>query len=223
MKLKVCGMKHVDNIKLLSELNLDYMGFIFYDKSPRHMTMPIPNLPANIKKVGVFVDDSIHRIVEKVLQFELHAIQLHGSESTTYIKELKSEIQKQLKSSTNDAHMDSIPIAIWKVFGVKTEFNFDSLVPYEGIVDAFLFDTKGAHKGGNGYSFDWKVLDAYTSSTPFILSGGIGPDSLEAIKIIQNSKLPLYAIDVNSKFEIEPGLKDIEALKEFKTHLMSEY
>ena len=110
-------------------------------------------------------------------------------------------------------------IEVWKVFSIKDEFDFEILQPYEGIVDYFLFDTKGKEKGGNGYTFDWSVLNNYPSKTPFILSGGIGLDEIEKVKEILKTDLPIYAIDVNSKFETAPGLKNIEELEIFKEKL----
>ncbi|SHJ23510.1 phosphoribosylanthranilate isomerase [Aquimarina spongiae] len=208
MKLKVCGMKYSDNIEAIASLEPDYLGFIFYDRSPRNFNAEIPVLPDSIKKVGVFVDSTISNIVEKVKQFRFKAIQLHGDESPAYCKELKSSL------SELDTTID-----LWKVFSIKDEFNFSILEPYEGIVDYFLFDTKGKEKGGNGYTFDWNVLKEYNSKTPFILSGGIGLDEIEKIQEILKTDLPIHAIDVNSKFEIEPGLKEEIVLEKFKNQL----
>ena len=208
MKLKVCGMKYSDNIEAIAALEPDYLGFIFYDRSPRNFDTEIPMLPNTIKKVGVFVDNTIPNIVEKVKQFNFRAIQLHGDESAAYCKELKSSLSE----------LDTT-VALWKVFSIKDEFDFSILEPYEGIVDYFLFDTKGKEKGGNGYTFDWNVLKTYDSETPFILSGGISLDEIEKIQEILKTDLPIHAIDVNSKFEIEPGLKDDVAVEKFKNQL----
>lgn len=208
MKLKVCGMKYPDNIKKVAALQPDYLGFIFYEKSPRNFDTEIPKTSTNIKKVGVFVDASIEFILEKIDHFNFNAIQLHGNEPSEYCKQLKMELHNRPK-----------PIKIWKVFSIKDEFDFSNLKPYEGIVDYFLFDTKGKAKGGNGYTFDWSVLNDYNSTTPFILSGGIGIDEVYKVKEILTSDLPIYAIDVNSKFEIQPGEKDIEKIKQFKKML----
>ena len=205
MKLKVCGMKYPDNIEKVAALQPDYLGFIFYEKSPRNFDTEIPKIATNIKKVGVFVDASIEFILEKIDRFNFNALQLHGNESPEYCKQLKMELNNHPK-----------PIKIWKVFSIKDEFDFDILRSYERIVDYFLFDTKGKAKGGNGYTFDWSVLNEYNSSTPFILSGGIGLDEIHKVKEILKSDLPIYAIDVNSKFEIQPGQKDIGNIKKFK-------
>lgn len=206
MKLKVCGMKYHENIKAVAALKPDYLGFIFYENSPRNFEGEISKLPSTIKKVGVFVDASIDFIVEKVKQYDFKAIQLHGNEPETYCQDLKSSLT---------GHTESVEV--WKVFSIKDEFDFDRLQPYEGIVDYFLFDTKGKEKGGNGYTFDWSVLKGYPSSTPFILSGGIGLDETEDLLSFRESPESkyLHAIDVNSKFESKPGLKKTEDLEKF--------
>ena len=202
MKLKVCGMKYQDNIKQVAALQPDYLGFIFYEKSARHFNSEnIPELDKSIKKTGVFVDESIDFVIEKINNHDLQAVQLHGKESPEYFNKLKSQ-----------------NIEIIKVFSIIDEFNFERLKPYENVCNYFLFDTKGKHPGGNGYTFDWNVLNNYPSTTPFFLSGGIGLNELENIKEFQKSDASkyCYALDVNSKFEIEPGLKSIEDLIEFK-------
>ncbi len=205
MKLKVCGMKYQENMKNVASLLPDYLGFIFYDKSPRNFNTEIPELPESIKKTGVFVDASIDFIIEKVGQHKFKAVQLHGNETAEYCKDLKSRLEHYIE-----------PVEVWKVFSIKDTFDFNRLSPYENVVDYFLFDTKGKEKGGNGYTFNWNVLKEYTSATPFILSGGIGIDEINNVKAILDTNLPIYGIDVNSKFEIQPGLKNIEELKEFK-------
>ena len=208
MKIKICGMKY--NIQEVAALQPDYLGFIFYNKSKRDFgEQRIPELPKGIKKVGVFVDADIAFAKAQIEKHHLDIIQLHGNESPEYIKELKS-------SFPNGEGWDG---ETWKVFSIKDSFDFDRLKPYEGAVDAFLFDTKGAEKGGNGYTFDWSVLKNYTSKTPFVLSGGIGLDEVEIVKEILATDLPILALDVNSRFEDEPGLKNIEELGKFKTAL----
>lgn len=207
--LKICGMKYPENMQEISTLSPEYLGFIFYEKSPRNFDGDIPNISKEIKKTGVFVDASIDFISEKCLQYDFKVIQLHGQEAPEYCTELRKKIDPS--------------IAIWKVFSVKDQFDFDRLTPYEGLVDAFLFDTKGKEKGGNGYTFDWTLLEGYNSPTPFILSGGIGLEEITAVKSFISSPWAekLIAIDVNSKFEIQPGLKDIKQLKNFKSQLFS--
>ncbi|MHA7058321.1 phosphoribosylanthranilate isomerase [Aquimarina sp. M1] len=214
MKLKVCGMKYQENIEAVAALQPDYLGFIFYEKSPRNFDTWIPQIPDSIIKTGVFVDALISFVLEKVKKYNFRAIQLHGNESAAYCKELKTRCLPALDKRSNMKQNNQIEII--KVFSIKDQFDFDILKPYEGVVDYFLFDTKGKAKGGNGYAFDWNVLQNYHAATPFILSGGIGLQETEKIKEILGTDLPLYAIDVNSKFEIEPGLKNIHDLKKFK-------
>lgn len=200
MKLKVCGMKYRDNILKVAALKPDYMGFIFYEKSLRFMCEDIPVLPNDIKKVGVFVDASIEKIKEMREKFNLNAVQLHGHESPEFCQKLRNE------------HIEII-----KVFSVENEFDFSKLKVYEPHVSYFLFDTKGPNPGGNGYSFDWTILQNYNSNTPYFLSGGIGLEDIEALNHFQKSAAAqqCYAIDVNSKFEIKPAYKDSIKLKKF--------
>lgn len=204
MKLKVCGMKFVENIEQVSGLCPDYMGFIFYEKSKRNFEGVIPKLPKSIKKTGVFVNEYPEILVSLVEEYQLEAIQLHGDETIAYIKQIKTYLPS---------------IEIIKVFGIKDEFNFDSLKPFLQVVDYFLFDTKGKERGGNGYQFDWSILEAYPYEKPFFLSGGIGLKEVVDIQKVLDSDLPMYAIDINSKFEIEPGLKNINDIKIFKNKL----
>lgn len=204
MKLKVCGMKYVDNLMMVAAVQPDYLGFIFYDKSKRNFEGVIPKLPKGIKKTGVFVNEYLEIVVSLTQEYGLEAIQLHGDESVDYIKELKGHLPK---------------VEIIKVFGIKDEFDFSILVPYQEEVDYFLFDTKGKERGGNGVKFDWSVLKSYPYSKPFFLSGGIGPEDVEEVKKIKNSGLPVYAVDVNSRFEMKPGLKNVKEVKKFKNSL----
>lgn len=199
--IKICGMKYPDNILDIGSLLPDYMGFIFWEKSARYFDGVIPNLPKSIKKVGVFVNATQDEILEKIAKYDLQAIQLHGDESVEFCQELKENV-KQVK------------IEIIKVFSVDDSFDFELLKPFETICDYFLFDTKGKLPGGNGTTFDWKVLENYPSNKPFFLSGGIGINEMEAVKEIAKTNLPLYAIDINSKFEIKPGLKNIQLCRD---------
>ncbi len=204
MKLKVCGMKYQDNINDVASLQPDYLGFIFHQASPRNFTGGIPKLSESIEKVGVFVDEKVEFISRQIEKHKLSVIQLHGHESP--------ETCRLLKSSG---------IKVIKVFSIKNEFEFSILEPYEKVCDYFLFDTKGKLPGGNGYTFDWSVLHNYPSTKPFFLSGGIGLKQVEKLHEFKNSPASkyCYAIDVNSKFEVEPGIKNIELLKEFKSQL----
>lgn len=186
----------------------DYMGFIWYGKSPRNFEGSMPVLPKTIKKVGVFVDAPIEFVVQKVQDYKLDVVQLHGEESPDYVVKLRKELTEDYRDLSN-------AINIWKVFAIQDTFNFERLKPFESHVDAFLFDTKGKNKGGNGYTFNWEVLQEYPSSKPIVLSGGIGLDVLTAIKTIKNTQLPIMALDINSKFEMEPGLKDTKQIKKF--------
>ncbi len=203
--LKICGMKH--NIAEVAKLQPDYLGFIFYEKSPRFFDGEIPSLPLGIKKVGVFVDSSLEEILKKIKQFKLDVIQLHGDESANFCVQLKTKCQAELVEASS--------IEIWKVFLIKDEFDFEILKPYENGVDKFLFDTKGKEKGGNGFTFNWEILKKYTSKKTFILSGGIGLEEMDSLKELLKTNLPIHAIDVNSKFESEPGMKDVSKLEKF--------
>ena len=193
--IKICGMKYPENILELGALLPDYMGFIFWEKSARYFDGIIPELPQSIKKTGVFVNESVENIVQKVAQYDLQAVQLHGKESVEFCGELRKSLLKEIE--------------IIKVFSILDTFDFAVLEPFEMVCDYFLFDTKGKLPGGNGSTFDWKVLQQYPSSKPFFLSGGIGLDEMDAVNEILKTNLPVHAIDVNSKFEIEPGLKNI--------------
>ena len=202
MKLKICGMKYPENIIEVGSLLPDYMGFIFWDKSARYITQDIPELIKTIKKVGVFVNQSQEEILEKGKKHNLQAIQLHGNESFEFISELKKQLPKKVE--------------IIKAFSADDNFDFEVIKPFEPVCDYFLFDTKGKLPGGNGTTFDWTILKKYNSDKPFFLSGGIGINELKAIEEISKSNLPIYAVDVNSKFEIEPGLKNKNLLTNFK-------
>jgi phosphoribosylanthranilate isomerase len=201
MKLKICGMKYPENILEVSQLLPDYIGFIFWKKSSRYFDSEIPKINKSIKKVGVFVDSTSEEIISKIKKYDLNVIQLHGNENPEFCRNLKME-----------------NIEIIKVFSVNDDFNFSILEPFENTCDYFLFDTKGKLPGGNGITFNWQILQHYKSTKPFFLSGGIG---LDDIKNIKKLNLPIYAIDVNSKFEVEAGLKNIELLKSFKNNLQT--
>jgi phosphoribosylanthranilate isomerase len=205
MKLKICGMKL--NTAEVAALRPDYLGFIFWEPSSRYFDVKIPTIPEGIKKVGVFVDAPIEEVLEKVSSYTLEAIQLHGNESAEYCK----AISKVLK-------IKSDKIEIIKVFSIKSDFDFEQLNDYEQVCNYYLFDTKGKLPGGNGFTFDWSVLRKYPATKPYFLSGGIGLEHVEKIKEFMGLPESKYChyIDVNSKFELEPGLKKIEELKEFK-------
>ncbi|NVJ89252.1 MAG: phosphoribosylanthranilate isomerase [Flavobacteriaceae bacterium] len=229
MKLKVCGMKYVENIQQVADLNPDYLGFIFYDKSKRNFEGIIPEISQNIKKTGVFVNEIQEIIISLVEEYKLDVIQLHGDETTDYISNLRNELaerramfieeNKFITKRKNKLYVSKNPIEIIKVFSIKDEFDFSILKPYLDIVDYFLFDTKGNERGGNGIQFNWEVLKNYPYKKPFFLSGGIGSEDVEKVKEITTSGLPIYAIDINSKFEIKPGFKLVNEVKNFKNKL----
>ena len=200
MIIKVCGMRDADNIRQLDELKIaDWMGFIFFEKSKRHVSEVPQYLPKNSKRVGVFVNYSIEEIAEKVRDFGFNLVQLHGNETPEYCHELKKRLGSEVK--------------IIKMFQISSSKDLEPTSKYEAWVDYFLFETKCESYGGSGKKFDWDILDHYPCFTPFILTGGIGPDDVDKIKTFHN---PLFAgIDLNSKFEISPAFKDIDLLKNF--------
>ncbi|HSJ11990.1 MAG TPA: phosphoribosylanthranilate isomerase, partial [Gillisia sp.] len=201
VKLKICGMGAPGNIKEIASLEPDFLGFIFYENSPRNFIYEIPEISERIIKTGVFVNASESFIIEKIQKFNLGAVQLHGGEDAEYCQ--------QLKLTFEAGEINPLPKII-KVFSIKDEFDFRALEEFEEIADYFLFDTKGENKGGNGYPFNWDILKNYPSTKPFFLSGGIGNESLKELKSFidffkdQGKPGLLYAMDVNSKFEISP-------------------
>ncbi|MDR0428294.1 MAG: phosphoribosylanthranilate isomerase [Dysgonamonadaceae bacterium] len=204
MKIKVCGMKYPDNIKEVNQLPIDMMGFVFYDKSPRYIDNLSPDvmktINPEIRRTGVFVDASIEKIQEAVYRYSLDIVQLHGNESPEFCQSLKQ----------ND-------IKLIKAFSIEVPEDFNPTKLYENQIDYFLFDTKTAQYGGSGRKFDWEILSFYQGNIPFILSGGINESDTDRIK---NIKHPAFAgIDLNSRFELSPGLKDIKKLNKFVQHI----
>ncbi|WP_202923401.1 phosphoribosylanthranilate isomerase [Pontibacter pudoricolor] len=198
MKVKVCGMRDPENLKQIAALHPDYLGFIFYKGSKRNCAETITpemlsDLPATIKKVGVFVNETTETIVSTARNYRLNVIQLHGVESPKQCQEIK------------DAGFEVI-----KVFSVDDRFVFENTLLYERSCDYFLFDTKGDAHGGNGIPFDWELMKNYLSPKPYFLSGGL---NLENIKHLVKVRPKPFAIDVNSGFELEPGLKDVEKVR----------
>ena len=194
MIIKVCGMRDAENIREVEALGIDLMGFIFWPKSSRYVNERPAYLPTQCKRVGVFVDEDVNTIKKFANDYALDYIQLHGSESPEYVQQLRNW-------------------QVIKAFNIATTEDLEATKTYEGIVDYFLFDTKGKSVGGNGEKFDWSVLEAYHGDTPFLLSGGIGPDDAERVRTFQHEKC--IGIDLNSKFELSPALKDINKLQEF--------
>lgn len=195
-------MRLAANIAAVAELQPDYLGFIFYEKSPRLISDVsaelIKYIPSEIKTVGVFVNEDIEKVKDKVNLLKLKAVQLHGSESPEYCAELKSTFPT---------------LEVIKAFGIDEDFDFSALESYLDVADYFLFDTKTKAHGGSGKTFNWSILDRYTYTKSYFLSGGIDLQHAAAIKNINDERL--YALDINSRFETEPGLKDTEKIKEF--------
>ena len=198
MIVKVCGMRDGDNIREVEQLSIDWMGFIFYPKSSRYVSEVPAYLPTKCKRVGVLVDASTDEIIKKIHDFYLDAIQLHGNESPEQISHLLS-----LTSH----------LSIIKAFNIATAEDLKSTASYTGLADYFLFDTKGPSVGGNGEKFDWSVLSNYEGDTPFLLSGGIGPDDAARVSSFRHPKC--VGIDLNSKFESSPAFKDVTTLSRF--------
>lgn len=197
MRLKVCGMRDHDNIMAVAALQPDYMGFIFYEKSPRYVgeDFVLPrNFPSTVKKVGVFVNESTERIAAQIENYNLDYVQLHGSESVDQLKALST-----------------YGVKIIKVFSVGEDFDFATTLVYEEFSDYFLFDTKGKYFGGNAQAFDWQILKQYNNSIPFFLSGGLTPDNVGDIQTLQG--LNLHALDINSGVELSAGIKDVTRIK----------
>lgn len=200
MQIKICGLKFPLNIAAVQELNPEMMGFIFYAPSKRFMADTLnagalKSIPKHIRKVGVVVNETTENVVNRIKQFGLDMVQLHGAETPEYCAAIRKFVP------------------VLKAFGVDASFDFNILKAYQNHVDYFLFDTKTEQYGGSGLRFDWSKLNEYDLDVPFLLSGGIGLDALDDLLQFKHSR---YAgIDLNSRFEIEPGLKDIEKLKAF--------
>ena len=197
MIIKVCGMHDSNNIKDLLNLDIDYMGMIFYEKSPRYVEQPPLYTPTDkVKKVGVFVNEDFQTIMEKSEVFNLDIIQLHGNETPELCKKIKAA-----------------GLGVFKAFGVDDNFDFQITHPYSECTSLFVFDTKTKDYGGSGKKYNWKKLHEYNGKTPFLLSGGISVDDANQIKSFEH---PQFAgVDLNSGFEISPGIKDIEKIRLF--------
>ncbi|MGA0560790.1 phosphoribosylanthranilate isomerase [Larkinella sp. VNQ87] len=205
MKVKVCGMRDSDNIRDLLALAPDFMGFIFYDKSLRFVGEDLDSdllksFPRSVKKVGVFVNASPDYILRSVKKYDLQYVQLHGNETPEFCRNLRNR-----------------GISIIKAFAVDESFNFSMINNFKPSCDFFLFDAKGEQYGGNGFSFDWSLMNRYDNEKPFFISGGIDTNSLDSLAKIKHLKL--YGVDVNSRVEMSPGLKDIELVKAIITRL----
>ena len=203
MKVKVCGMTKVDQLKELEAMGIDFAGLIFHKPSPRYVLNGIAGASLlkkenlSIKKVGVFVNESIDTVLDTAKEWELDMVQLHGDESPEFCKKIKSVIKTV------------------KAFRVGDSINISDIDAYNDVVDHFLFDTLGERYGGTGKQFDWNLLTSLQIDSPFFLSGGIGSDDVGKINEFRTRTSSLYALDLNSKFELAPGIKDINNLIQF--------
>lgn len=207
LKIKICGLREAGNIREIASLNPDFMGFIFYPPSKRFVGEAfegeiLKNIPEHIAKVGVFVNESLEKVEYLCQKFELDFVQLHGNEDLDYCQKLKEK-----------------NIRIIKAFSVAVDFDASICKAYEPCCNYFLFDTSCNSFGGSGQKFDWNLLQSWQLKTPFFLSGGIGPEDAENIRSV--SAQGLFGVDINSKFELKPGLKDVEAIKSFLQKLRS--
>ncbi|CAG5010398.1 N-(5'-phosphoribosyl)anthranilate isomerase [Dyadobacter sp. CECT 9275] len=194
-------MRQQSNIEEVVMLQPNFIGFIFYEKSPRYVGEDlseeyVKSIPKSIKKVGVFVNANPGHILNMVKKYDLQYAQLHGNEMPDLCRSLRQK-----------------GVNIIKAFSIDQSFNFAMLNNYKSFCDLFLFDTKGDLPGGNGKPFDWKLLSRYDNEKPFFLSGGIGLENIEDI-IALSKTMPIYGIDVNSMFETEPGVKDVKKLEQ---------
>ena len=204
MIIKVCGLKEPDNIRQIAAIQgIDLIGLIFYGPSPRYVDSPetaasVSSL-INKKIVGVFVNESADEVVRKCADYQLSYIQLHGNETPEYLNLLRKRIPGTIK--------------LIKAFSIRTADDLKPVNEYERFCEYFLFDTATSSYGGSGKSFDWSILHYYKGLTPFLLSGGIGPDSIESLLNFQHRMLA--GLDLNSRFELLPGLKNISSISEF--------
>lgn len=202
--VKVCGMREPANVQNICALGPAFMGFIFYPKSPRAVRAAdvLPSLSAGIVRVGVFVNEAPANVQALAAQHNLQAVQLHGNEAPAACK-----------------HLKAAGLRVFKAFGIREANDFAATTPYEPHCELFVFDTRSPKHGGTGKQFDWSLLQAYTGQTPFLLSGGIGPADAASILSIQHPQLA--GVDLNSRFEIEPGLKNVHTLATFMNELTS--
>ncbi|MGQ7868025.1 phosphoribosylanthranilate isomerase [Sunxiuqinia sp. sy24] len=201
LKIKVCGMRDPDNIQEVLKASPDYLGFIFYPKSKRFVgENPNPEIfslvPQATKKVAVFVNEDLEKVRAICSAFQIEVVQFHGNESPKDCQTLKHD-----------------GVTVLKAFSVDEQFDFSVLKAYHSAVDYFLFDTKGRLPGGTGLKFNWELLNEYKLDVPFFLSGGIGPDDVEALTQFKHNQL--FALDINSGFELEPALKDVCQVRNF--------
>ena len=204
--VKVCGMRDPENIRTILTTGVDWIGLIFYPRSPRYvgddavqLKEKLDHAGRSVKKVGVFVDAPTEQMLRFANDYGLDYLQLHGNESP----DVCYSLQKR-------------GLAVIKAFSIATADDLKKTKDYEGRADYFLFDTKSEAYGGSGQRFDWRVLSAYEGETPFLLSGGLALDSLSDL---QQFSHPRFAgIDLNSGFEVAPASKDADALRHFITN-----
>ncbi len=207
MLIKVCGMKFPENMQNVADAEPDMLGFIFYDGTQRNMAdyltpEDLKKLSPKIIKTGVFVNETADQIIRTVEKYGLNAVQLHGDESPELCKTI---------SRTG--------FPVFKAFRVSDDFSFESTEAYALSCRFFIFDADGKRYGGNGTQFNWEKLQSYNGQTPFLLSGGIRLEDAEILKTVKHPHLAGF--DINSKFEIEPGLKDVASVQSFITTLRS--
>ena len=200
-------MREEENIPEVSQLDIDLMGFIFWPKSPRfagdQLSIPTPVEGRTLRRVGVFVDEMPQTIISRIHDYALDDVQLHGHESRVMIENLKRTLIPDIAPH----------IKIIKALSVSSRDDVMCYKDYEGAVDLFLFDTKCVSRGGSGEHFDWSVLEAYDGDTPFLLSGGIGPADVARVRAFNHPRC--VGIDVNSRFETSPGMKNVADLHRF--------
>lgn len=200
--IKVCGMRDAQNIREVEALGVDWMGFIFWPSSKRYCKEKPAYLPSACKRVGVFVNADVAEVVTKCLDYQLDLVQLHGNEDRQYVLQLRKALG-----------MAEIAPMIIKAMSLKSVSDLEKCNDYVGFVDYFLFDTPSPGYGGTGKRFDWSIIDSYMLFTPFILSGGIGLDSIDSLNAFSNPFC--IGCDLNSRFEVSPGVKDVAKLREF--------
>lgn len=201
--IKVCGMRDGGNIRRVEQLSPDWMGFICWPGSARNVKGVPSYLPASCQRVGVFVNPTPEYVLERIASLGLCIVQLHGQETPAFCRVIKA-------AAESAGH----PVRIMKAFAVKPDAPFPATQDYESCCDYFLFDTyAGAKAGGSGRTFDWRRLQDYQGTVPFLLSGGIGPEHLQALRRLDHPRC--VGVDLNSRFEQSPAMKDVQRLGAF--------
>lgn len=210
MIVKVCGMRDADNIRAVEAVGIDWMGFIFYPESKRYVSSVPAYLPEQARRIGVFVNPAEDEVLDKVAAFGLGGIQLHGNETPDFCLRLRQWLKECFPGKD---------ILLIKAFGISSVDDLSATLSYD-MCDYFLFDTSVAGYGGSGRSFDWKILKEYVAEVPFLLSGGIGPDSLTQLGEFHHPRW--QGIDLNSCFEQMPALKEVGKLQQFVSAFLAE-